>query len=66
MTTGKVKWYDEVKGFGFIQSENGEDVFVHRSGLVNSYNGLDPEQQVEFETKKGDKGVFAVNVKPLK
>lgn len=66
MTTGKVKWYDEVKGFGFIQSENGEDVFVHRTGLADSYNGLDPEQKVEFETKKGDKGVFAVNVKALK
>lgn len=66
MTTGKVKWYDEVKGFGFIQADSGEDVFVHRTGLVNSYNGLEPDQKVEFETKKGDKGIFAINVKGLK
>lgn len=64
MTKGKVKWYDEVKGFGFIESENGEDIFVHRTGLEDSHAGIREEQKVTFETKKGDKGVFAVNVKP--
>ncbi len=60
---GKVKWYNEVKGFGFIESETGEDIFVHRTGLQSSYEGLQPEQEVTFETKKGDKGVFATSVK---
>nr|NQU92854.1 cold shock domain-containing protein [Bacteroidota bacterium] len=63
MTKGKVKWYNEVKGFGFIETENGEDIFVHRTGLVNSYNGLQPDQEVVFETKQGEKGLAAVNVK---
>lgn len=65
MTKGKVKWYNEVKGFGFIESENGEDIFVHRTGLVNSYDGLQPEQEVEFETKQGEKGLAAINVKSV-
>ena len=63
MIKGKVKWYNETKGFGFIESENGEDIFVHRTGLVNSYDGLQPEQEVEFETKQGEKGLAAINVK---
>jgi len=63
MIKGKVKWYNEVKGFGFIETENGDDIFVHRSGLVSPYNGLQPEQEVEFETKQGEKGLAAFNVK---
>jgi CspA family cold shock protein len=65
MAKGKVKWYNEVKGFGFIASENGEDIFVHKTGLYSSYQGLNPEQEVVFDTKKGDKGLFAVNVKAV-
>ncbi|MBU8892254.1 MAG: cold shock domain-containing protein [Bacteroidales bacterium] len=64
MIKGKVKWYNAVKGFGFIESENGEDIFVHRTGLDNSYGGLQPDQEVVFETKEGEKGLMAVNVKP--
>ena len=65
MINGKVKWYNEVKGFGFIESENGDDIFVHRTGLQSTYGGLQPDQRVEFETKKGEKGLFAVNVKSI-
>jgi len=63
MTKGKVKWYNESKGFGFIESENGEDIFVHRSGLVSSYGGLQPDQEVVFDVKQGEKGLVAINVK---
>ena len=63
MLKGKVKWYSEVKGFGFIEMDNGEDVFVHRSGLQGIYDGLHENQVVAFETKEGDKGLFAVNVR---
>jgi len=59
---GKVKWYDEVKGFGFIVSENNQDIFVHRSGLVNSMLGLKEGQEVEFETREGHKWPVAFNV----
>mgnify|MGYP006307623739 CR=1 FL=1 len=64
MTKGKVKWYNEAKGYGFIEMENGDDVFVHRTGLANAYDGLQPDQEVIFETEQGDKGLKAVDVKP--
>ncbi|MBN1925831.1 MAG: cold-shock protein [Prolixibacteraceae bacterium] len=63
MEEGKIKWYNEIKGFGFIERENGPDIFVHRSGLYNSNAALEPGQQVSFETKEGPKGIMAVNVK---
>ncbi len=63
MTKGKIKWYNEVKGFGFIETEKGTDIFVHRTSLVNPYSDLQPDQEVEFETKEGEKGLIAVNVK---
>lgn len=62
MAQGKVKWYNDTKGFGFIESENGGDVFVHRSGLTNSYKGLQPDQKVSYEVRDGEKGPMAVNV----
>lgn len=62
---GKVKWYDEVKGFGFIMAEEGTDVFVHRSGLKDSYGGLDTDLDVEFDIQDGAKGPVAVNVAAL-
>jgi len=65
MPTGKVKWYNETKGFGFIETEDGKDVFVHRTGLQNSYSGLNEGQQVSFELKDGQKGPMAVEVKVL-
>ncbi len=63
MTKGKVKWYNESKGFGFIESENGDDIFVHRTGLINSFSGLQPDQEVVFEIKQGEKGLMAIDVK---
>ncbi len=63
MTKGKVKWYNEVKGFGFIESDNGVDIFVHRSGLNSPYGGLQTDEEVVFEVKQGDKGLVAINVK---
>lgn len=59
---GKVKWYNEVKGYGFIESESGENIFVHRTGLYSSFAGLQTDQRVVFETKQGNKGLIAVNV----
>jgi CspA family cold shock protein len=63
MGYGKVKWYNEIKGFGFIESKEGKDVFVHRTGLISPFGGLLPEQAVEFDVKQGDKGLIAFNVK---
>jgi len=63
MAKGKVKWYNEIKGFGFIAAENGDDIFVHRTGLASTTGSLQPEQDVVFEIKEGDKGLFAVEVK---
>ncbi len=62
MTKGKVKWYNEVKGFGFIEAENGDDVFVHRNNLVSPFSGLQDDEKVTFDIQKGEKGLFAVNV----
>ena len=63
MFKGKVKWYDETKGFGFIKTESGEDIFVHRSGLLYSSDILQTDQEVVFEVKQGDKGMVAYDVK---
>jgi len=63
MYEGKVKWYNETKGFGFIAGDNNKDVFVHRSGLVSPYGGLAEGQKVTFDIKRGDKGEVAFNVK---
>ncbi len=62
-TTGRVKWFDEKKGFGFIEREDGDDVFVHfRAIQSQGYKTLAEGQQVEFEVEQGQKGPQAVNV----
>ncbi len=65
MAKGKVKWYNDIKGFGFIEAESGDDIFVHRSGLKSPFGGLQQDQEVEFEIKQGDKGLYAANVESV-
>ncbi len=60
---GTVKWFNAAKGYGFIQRENGEDVFVHFSAIqTQGYRSLDEGSRVEFEVTKGPKGLQATNV----
>jgi CspA family cold shock protein len=64
-TTGKVKWFDAKKGFGFIEQESGDDVFVHfRAIQGDGYKSLVEGQEVEFELEDGAKGPQAANVIP--
>lgn len=64
--TGKVKFFNESKGFGFIEQENGPDVFVHFSAIQSDgFKTLADGQQVEFTIGQGPKGPQAQNVKPL-
>ncbi len=60
---GTVKWYDRVKGYGFLQTEDEKDIFVHRSGLEVSQSELEAGQAVEFEVEQREKGPVAINVK---
>ncbi|HWR49977.1 MAG TPA: cold-shock protein [Bryobacteraceae bacterium] len=60
---GTVKWFNAAKGYGFIQRETGEDVFVHFSAInMNGYRTLDEGSRVEFLVKKGPKGLQAEDV----
>jgi CspA family cold shock protein len=63
MTEGIVKWYNDSKGFGFIEVENRKDVFVHHSGLDSPFSGLVEGQKVVFDVKLGERGEVAFNVK---
>ncbi len=66
MNKGIVKWYNETKGYGFIETEDGKDIFVHNSGLESSVRELQADQKVEFEIKQGDRGLIAINVQTIK
>jgi CspA family cold shock protein len=60
---GTVKWFNESKGYGFIQRSSGDDVFVHYSAIKGEgYRTLQDGSQVEFEVEQGPKGLQAVNV----
>ena len=66
MAKGTVKWFNDSKGYGFIQREDGPDVFVHFSAIVgNGFRSLREGQPVEFDITQGPKGPQASNVKPL-
>ncbi|ARJ06090.1 cold-shock protein [Cnuibacter sp. UC19_7] len=67
MATGTVKWFNQEKGFGFIAPADGTpDVFVHFSAIATSgFRTLEENQQVEFDTEPGRKGLQAANVRPL-
>jgi len=63
MAKGKVKWFNDAKGYGFIEQEGGEDVFVHFSAIqMVGFKTLAEGQAVEFEVLQGDKGLHAANV----
>jgi CspA family cold shock protein len=63
MANGTVKWFNGSKGYGFIEQEDGADVFVHYSGITSSgFKSLDEGDQVTFDIEQGAKGPSAVNV----
>ena len=66
MANGTVKWFNERKGFGFIEQEDGPDVFVHYTGITGSgFRTLREGDSVSFDIQEGNKGPVAVNVRAL-
>lgn len=66
MNEGTVKWFNGEKGFGFIEREDGDDVFVHFSAIqTDGFKTLEDGQKVSFDIEEGDRGLQASNVKPV-
>ena len=66
MAQGRVKWFNDAKGYGFIEQEGGEDVFVHFSAIhADGFKSLSEGQQVTFDVVQGPKGLQAANVQKL-
>lgn len=66
MPKGRVKWFDESKGYGFIEQENGADIFVHHTGITgDGFKTLKEDASVEFETEESPKGPRAIAVREI-
>lgn len=63
MTKGTVKWYNESKGFGFIETEDSDDIFIHRTNIKSSHGVLNEGDSVTFDITEGEKGLVATNLR---